>query len=436
MLNLRPFQIAMLAGFVLLGIVSIALLATFEGFRGGNPNPYGSRVTIWGPYDRQVMRNLLVNVSQADRDFNVVEYIERDERTMVSELIEAIAVGQGPDAIILRHDDLVALRSTLLAIPYDSLSRREFQDRYIDGSEIFARVDGIYALPFAVDPLIMYWNRDILGSGGFAAAPETWEQLVTNVVPALTLRNATRDILQATVAFGEYRNVRNAKEVLSLLMIQSGSRLVEEDEQGYQVALNDPIQQNAPQPLLSSVQFYTDFSNTNSPRYSWNRSMVEDHTAFLGEELAFYFGYGSEYGDLRAANPNFNFDTALVPQGAGVSTRQTYGTFYGLAMLQSSDNVQGTFAAIRRLSEETRDGDVIAPLDLAPVQRAAFGGAGGVTAASDTIRHSALIARAWLDPDRQATDEIFQTMVEDVVSNRQRVADAVRDAVRRIELSF
>jgi ABC-type glycerol-3-phosphate transport system substrate-binding protein len=435
-LNLRPFQIALLALFLVVGFVSIAFLSTFEGLRNATANPYGREVVIWGTLDEQAMQRLIQSVGDDDRDFLVVRYQELDSRTFTDTLVEALATNRGPDVVLLSHEDFVTLRPTLLAIPYDAISRRQFQDTYLDGAELFARPDGIYALPFAVDPLIMYWNRDIFSSGGFALPPSTWEQLVTNVVPSLTLRNATRDILQATVAFGEYRNVENAKETLSLLLMQSGSRLIEEDDRGYIVALNDPVIDNAPRPLQSALQFYSDFSNANSPLYSWNRSLPADRTAFLGEQLALYFGFGSEYDSLRAANPNFNFDTTEVPQGAGATTKQTYGTFYGLALMRDSDNTAGAYAAITRLSGHLAAHQEAGNFGLAPVHRQSYTGAVSGEAVTDTIRSSALIARGWLDPNPSETDGIFQTMVEDVVSNRQKVAGAVADATRRLELSF
>src|SRR5690606_11854218 len=95
--------------------------------------------------------------------------------------------------------------------------------------------DGLYAVPFAVDPMIMYWNRDILAAGGFAQPPATWESL-TATVEQITLRDATRNILQGTVAFGEYSNVINAKSMLLTLLLQSGSRMVEEGQSRYVVA--------------------------------------------------------------------------------------------------------------------------------------------------------------------------------------------------------
>jgi ABC-type glycerol-3-phosphate transport system substrate-binding protein len=432
--KLRPFQIGLLAAFAILAIVSLIIISTYQGIVGGQVNPYGEQVIIWGTLDETAVLATIQDIIKVDKNYAVVDYFQKDARTFETELVNAIAENNGPDAIILSHEDLVTLRNKLLPIPYDTIPARTFRDTYIDGAEIFARNDGIYALPIAVDPLLMYWNRDLFASGGIPLPPSTWENL-TQVVQQLTLRDATRNILQSTVAFGEYRNIQHGKEVLLMLLIQSGSRLVEENEDKYVVALDTPVVNDARKPFNATLQFFVDFSNSNSPLYSWNRSISDDLTSFLAEDLALYFGNGSEYQKIRELNPNFNFDTAPVPQGAGATILRNYGTFYGLALIKSSDNPQGTYQAIVKLAAPEPMGGLTEKLSLAPVLRNLVA-AGATDPFRQTIFNQALIARAWLDPNKAESNTIFQEMVEDVVSNRQKVSGAVSDALRKLELAF
>ncbi len=52
------------------------------------------------------------------------------------------------------------------------------------------------------------------------------------------------------------------------------------------------------------------------------------------------------------------------------------------------------------------------------------------------IIQSALISRAWLDPDPLKSDAIFMQMVEDIVSNRARIGESVNDAIDRLILAY
>lgn len=434
MQNLRPFQVGLLLGFAVVALVSVVILASFQGFSKGLANPYGSGVTIWGTFDETAFNRVLQDMSRVDRNLLVVKYVQKDARTFENDLVNAIADGTAPDAIILPHESLVTLRSKLQPIPYDTFPRRTLQDNYVDGFEIFALSDGLYAIPFLSDPLIMYWNRDLLAAGGLSLPPATWENL-TSTVEKITLRDATRNISQATVAFGEYENVINAKSVLLTLMLQSGSRLVEEKQERYAVGLDLPRDDSGRRPLTSALQFYVEFSNPSSPLYSWNRTFQDDLTAFLGERLALYFGFGSEAGRIRSQNPNLNFDAAAVPQGSGATVKRVYGKFYGLAIIRSSANQAGTYRALLALASAESAASIAESLSLAPASRTTL-----ASGASDPIRQivfdQSLIARGWLDPSANSSSGVFRQMIEDVLSGRSQVTAAASDTVRRLELEF
>ena len=205
-----------------------------------------------------------------------MQYREVDEASFEEELVIAIAEGRAPDAVILASDRLINQRARLLSVSYEQFPLRTYRDSYIDAAEVFALKDGVYGVPFAVDPLIMYWNRDLFATAGLAQAPTSWQAVAGTVVPSLTVVNDNRDVLQSGLAFGEYRNVNRAKDVLLALAIQSGSQLVSEGDRNYIVALNDGLGAVA-RPMESAVQFFTDFSNVNSACHSWNRACRRTH---------------------------------------------------------------------------------------------------------------------------------------------------------------
>ena len=434
MQNLRPFQIGLLAAFAVIALLSLLLLASYQGLGGLEANPYGERVVIWGTLDAGPFNALMQEIVKTDRDFNVVEYVEKDPRTFEADLIDSIAEGTGPDAIVLDHEHLVTLRSKLEAISYDNFSVRTLRDQYVDGFEIFALQNGLYAIPFAVDPMLMYWNRDLFAAGGLAEPPATWESL-TDTVERLTLRDATRNILQATVAFGQSRNVMNTKSTLLTLLLQSGSQMVTEGQSRYQVSLDTSVGNTTSRPLFSTMQFYVEFSNVSSPLYSWNGTFDSDEQAFLSERLALYFGYGSEWSDLRGQNPNLNFDVAAIPQGAGANVKRVYGQFYGLALVAASGNQAGAYSAIAALGSAANTKALADSLGLAPAHRTSLS-AGSETAIGQRVYDQALIARGWLDPGPEESEEIFGQMIDDVISGRTQIGGATTDTIRRLELAF
>ncbi len=435
MKNLRPFQMVLLGGFGLVAIVALIFLGGYQATPSEGEVVYGSEVVIWGTLEYAAFETLFRNITQEDKAFGVVSYYSIDERNFDDQLINAIAEGRSPDMVILSADNLVKHRAKLLAIPYESMPIGDYRSTYVDGAEIFALRDGVYAIPFAVDPMMMYWNRDLFASNGIAQAPRTWEEVVANVVPGITIRDTSRNISQSALAFGEVRNVLHAKEVLMLLALQSGSKMVNENERGYVIELDQSTVQGARAPLEAAVQFYTDFSNANSPVYSWNRAMPQDKNMFISGDLALYFGFGSEAEDIDRKNPNLNFDAAAVPQGGAATALRTYGEFYGFAIPRAAANAQGAFAAAYTISSAKYSNELTRSLNLAPVRRDLIS-AGDASPYRAAMLQSALVARAWLDPDPSASLGILTRMVEDVVSNRARVGAAVGDAIDRLILEY
>lgn len=435
MLNLRPFQIILLAVFGFLAFVALVYLGGYQKAPSAADVVYGNEVIIWGTLDATVFDTVFRNIVQEDKAFSVVKYYSVDERDFDDELINAIAEGRSPDMVVLSSNNLVKHRAKLLAIPYESLPLRDFRNTYVDGADIFALNTGIYAIPFAVDPLMMYWNRDIFASAGIAQAPTSWEQIVANVVPKITIRDADRSIVRSSIAFGEVRNVTHAKEVIALLALQSGSAMVTETERGYVVGLDESLVQGARAPLEAAVQFFTDFSNSNSPLYSWNRGIEQDKNSFIAGDLALYFGLGSEAQNIDSKNPNLNFDITTVPQGGAATAVRTYGEFYGFAIPRAAANTNGAFAAMNTITSAKHADALTRALNLAPVRRDLVA-AGDSSAYRGGMLQSALVARSWLDPDPEASTGIFTQMVEDVVSNRKRVGAAVSDAVNRLVLEY
>lgn len=431
MLNLRPFQIILIAVFVGMAFVALILLGTFQNTTNQADLQFGSEVVIWGTMPNRTFERTFQNIAQEIKDFSVVSYFSVDAANFDSILVNAIAEGRSPDLVILSSEDLVKHRAKLTPIPFATLPERTFRDSYVDGAEIFTLRDGVYAIPFAVDPLVLYWNRDLFASYGIAQSPATWETVVSSVVPRLTVRDSSRSITQSALAFGEYRNVKHAKSVLMLLAMQSGSQLVRDSEQGYRIEINDSSNQAVRRPLETALEFYNNFSNANNPLYTWNRAQPLDEQTFIAGDVAMYFGRGSEAENLDSKNPNLNFDVAMVPQGEGATMQRTHGIFYGFAIPRAAPNPRGAYAAAQLLANGRFTDGLVRELNLAPVRRDIVA-AGDSSAYRSIMLRSALIARAWLDPTPTQSAVVFQQMVEDVTANRSRLSQAVSDALTRL----
>ena len=437
-MKLRPFELALVIIFVILGVIALFLLSTFDGSSkkdAENPLALVGEVKIWGTMPAEGVDNFLRTQLELDDSFSQVSYSYFSPTEFDDALLRAIADGVGPDLLLVSQEKLVEMRRRIQPISYESFPVRDIKDKYVDGAQIFALSDGLYGFPIAVDPLMMYWNRDILATEGFLEAPRTWESLVNNMFPKLIKRNFDRTIKRSVVAMGEYGNVRNAFGVISALFIQGGSQRVIEDKNGTYLIKLQQAENDDSDPLRAAADFYTRFSKPSNTLYSWNRAFDQDRQQFIAGDLALYFGYASEGVQIERSNPNLNFDIAEIPQGSSATKRRTYGRFYALSLLRSSDNQAGAILLMQNLGGIDLSEKIAIASNMVPAQRS------WVTLGSNDnfgrmSYQSASIAVGWLNPNLVVADNIFRTMTQDINENRSDVSAATADASSRLKNEY
>ncbi len=385
------------------------------------------QVTLWGTMSNELMTEFLSKAALANRDTLNISYVVKNRDTFESELVAALARGQGPDMVLLPQDLLVRQEDKFYVIPFENYSERLFKDSFIEEGELFLVPTGVIGLPFSVDPLVMYWNRSIFSNAGVPLPPTSWTEMYT-LAPKIIQKDASGNLTQTLIAFGATNNVTHAKDIISLLSLQAGTPIVSRT-QGYLRSVFSE-QANGLVPGEQAVNFYTEFSNPVKPSYSWNRSLANDKNMFLSGKLALYFGFSSELAGIRAANPNLNFDVANVPQIAG--KRVTFGNMQAVALLKSSPNLTAAYVAAQVLTGAELQAEWVASSGFPPVRRALLTSVPG-NAYTAIFYESALMSRAWLDPNTVGSASVFTKLVESVTSGRTRTSEAVRTASTELD---
>lgn len=423
--NLNTFQIVILGVFIAFAVLGVVLFAGFGGFdRGGRAI---GDVEIWGTLPREAMERVLEDVRAERDDFAAVRYVEKRSERYGEELAEALAAGRGPDLFLLPSARVLSDAEKISPIPFETFSERDFRDAFVEAGEIYLSPEGALALPFLVDPLVLYVNRTLLSGGGVARPPAFWDELFT-VVPRLTSRDPAGNVLSSGVALGEWGNVANAKDILAGLILQAGNPIVRRTDDG---AAAGALSSGA-SAAEAAVRFFTEFSNPVRSVYSWNRSLRPSREAFLAGRLALYIGFASELPALRAGNPNLNVDVAPLPQSRDAASPLTPARLEAFAIPKASGNPPGALEVARVLSGPGPAGRIAELLNLPPVRRDLLAER-PTDAYRSVFRDAALMAATWLDPKPAETDRVFRELVESVTTGRSRVAEAVRAASDEID---
>ncbi len=430
MKNISTFQIAFLAVFILIAIVGVAV---FAGFGGSSRTPV-PRATIWGTVPSFYV-NELVRTINIQSTLIEVAYEEKDPDTFQAEFVNALAEGKGPDAVLLTDDMLYSQKNKLQPIPYTVFPQRDYLNTFIDGASIFVSKDGILGVPLSIDPIVMYYNKNILARNAISRPPQTWKDL-SLIGPSIIQRTDTSNITQALVPFGEYFNVKNAKEILATLFFQTGNTITQYNTQTDEAfsVIDQDLNTNGGSggiAVQSVLDFYTSFANPLKPLYTWNRSLPNSETAFLSGNLAFYFGYASEIQRLQDKNPNLNFDVAQVPQEEGGSP-YIYGKMTAFGIVKNSKNFNGALGVISKLTEKASIAQWRDIYNLPPVRRDLL--AEPATNPYMTVFYrSAIQSKSWYDPNPTESDMVFRDMIESITSGREKMSNAVGDAKLKLD---
>jgi multiple sugar transport system substrate-binding protein len=317
-------------------------------------------------------------------------------------------------------------------LPYTSYPLRNFKDTFVDASSVFLRSEGIVAVPYIIDPMIMFWNKTHYVNAGIINPPVRWDEFTSNVTK-LTKKDSNSNISQSGVALGEYQNVLHAKDILSMFFLQAGAPIVGmNSNDSYFTSLSNLGEKVSDENLSSAaLSFYTDFANPSKGTYAWNKSFKSSIDSFVSGETSTYFGFPSEIPAISLKNPNLNFDVAMVPQVSGSEKKSTYAKVYGLAVLKSSKKQASAFNQIFTLTSQNSIKELSAITNLPPIRRDVL----AEKATNPYLQYaydSALIADSWVDPDRAGTESAFKNMIEYVIVGKITASAAVGNAETEI----
>jgi multiple sugar transport system substrate-binding protein len=276
------------------------------------------------------------NVSFEQRTLRYDEYEDA--------LLHAFAEGTGPDIFSIpntwigEYEPLISPLPKTLTIPYTeirgtikketvitlkeepALTERELKANFVDAvaadvvrsykpnanKEAERR---IFGLPLAMDTLALYYNKDLFNAAGIAEPPTSWTEFQADVTKLTTI-GPNDSIVQSGAAIGGSRNVERAFDILSVLMMQNGTKMTDANG-GITFGAK---QQDDSNPGGDAVRFYAEFADTLKSVYAWNAEQPGSFEAFATGKTAMFLGYSYHAPLIRQRAPKLSFAVAPLPQ--------------------------------------------------------------------------------------------------------------------------
>jgi multiple sugar transport system substrate-binding protein len=294
-------------------------------------------------------------------------------------------------------------------------------------------VDKIYGFPLSVDSLALFYNKDLLSAAGIATPPDDWTEFLSDV-EKLTQYDDAGNIKQSGAAIGTADNVERATDILSLLMIQNGTQMT--DDQG-RVAFH-LIPDGTPAdifPGLDAVEFYTDFSDPTKKAYAWNTSMPSSFEAFTTGKTAFFFGYSYHLPLIRTAAPKLNFAVSGMPQIAGGKVAN-FANYWVEGVSKDTKNADWAWDFLAFAASQKQVSSYLAAASKPTALRNLI----NTQLESEDLNPFAsqvLTAESWYHGlDVSATDKAFKNLITAIAANPEKPEKALTDAAKKVSQTY
>lgn len=421
---------------IVIGVIVAVVLIFIGIFTGVLPGlksktipPPQMDLMIWGIGDEgDAFNNSLLAYTKLYPNIKVV-YKKIDETNYEQDLVNALAAGTGPDIFMISNSWLPKHSDKILAMPEGKLSINQLRSLFPEVVEKdFVWNGSIYALPLYIDSLALFYNQDIFDNYAIALPPADWLQF-KNLIPKLRKLDSNGDLQRAAAAIGgSERNIHNASDILSLLMLQAGADMTNEN---FTVA-SFVSSIKGGQPGIESLDFYTSFADPTDLYYTWNENMPYSLDAFGQGKTAMVFEYASQMDVLKIKNPFLKVKISSMPQPNGKQEAINYADYRGFAVSKYTQYPEWVWDLVIYLTTDEATAESYLTASKRPpalrtlIQKYADDPNLGVFA------KQALTARSWLKPDPEKVRIIFSQMIQAVVSGQMESYEALSQAERAI----
>lgn len=416
-------------------VILVVVLFMGGGSKTKTPkNQAPVELTWWKTFEESENVTPLIEAYQSSHKNVTIRFVKKNINDYEQELVDTIASGRTPDIFSIHNDWLPKHIDKLSAAPANVVNTRTYKETFVDVvSSDFIKDSKVYAIPLSMDTLALYYNKDLLNSAGIASVPKTWPEVVTAVEKITKQTNpGTFDV--SGLAMGAANNVNRAVDVLSLLMLQNGTKFYSDDLQTAKFDSDaGQVDGKAFNPGVTALEFYTQFVQPAKKSYTWNSKSDLSIDAFASGKLAMMLSYSYLAPTLRSRAPTLNWAVAPAPQIDLAGLKVNFANYWGEAVSKFSTHPDVAWDFLQFISKKENLEKYYAKKKLASARKDII-----KDQQSDEdigiFAEAALTARSVYKKDTAKFESIFLKMIDDVILRNLIANDAVRNAAAQVNL--
>lgn len=419
-----------------MAVIALLLFLVLGGI-GDSGQAQAVTLQFWGTFDDAGFYDQAINDFNKTNPRVRVIYKAVNFEDYERQLIDSFAAGTGPDIWLMHNTWLPKHSDKIQPLPQQIekgqktplFTLKEFQEQFVDIAVQDLTLGGqIYALPIYIDTLALYYNKDLFNTAGIVSPPKNWEEF-NDAVKSLVFFDPRGNISRAGAAIGTAKNINRSTDILSLLMLQSGVKMTDENRSGATFAKSV----NGADVGELALQYYTDFANPSKQVYTWNDSQPYSIDAFINGDSAMMLNYSHHIKTIRDKAARFNFGVATVPQIAGAPIAVNFANYWAPTVAKQSKNQIAAWEFLVYLSS-TRGNSFYVNASNRPSARRDLLEQQKADADLGAFAVQALSARSWYQADSAAIETIFAGMIDDVNFGRATVRQAIQAAEDKVSV--
>jgi len=367
-----------------------------------------------------------------------------------NELLNALAADKGPDIFVLPNDLLTRHLDKISPMPATLLTPDLFRSTFVPvAADDAIRKDTagseyIMGVPFNMDTLGLFYNTAMFSDANLEA-PQTWDDFASAVAKLTNKQQDGSVVRVAGAALGGQSNVSFATDILYLLMLQNGTKMVSADKTSATFHLSEAGTGGNPVfPGTDALSFYTGFaipgstinvSGKQTDIYTWNNTLPSSFQALSRRKAAMIFGYASNIEDLSKLS-GIKLGVAPVPQPApelvGTTLQEktvNYAQYQIMTVSRKSSSTDAAWELINYLTSKDAQKMINAStkrlsarLDLIEEQ--------SKISLYGTFVSEFSTAQNWYKKDPAKMDKIFEQAIDAVVLFGQSPQNALESAAQ------
>ena len=315
-MNSKQKRLLIILGVILIVLV-ILLIVILQSDVSNNPDNQDSdntpvtnvELTYWGLWEPPSVMQPIIDAYEAENPGVTILYSQQAFTNYEGRLytrLEQAATSTEPAPDIFRINNTWTSKyyRYLSPLPSTVMDDMTYSETFYPTaqSDFTAKDGNIYAMPWEIDGLSVFYNKQLLSSAGVSEPPTDWDSFI-ELAQELTTKNDSGQISSSGLAIGTADNITHSADILSYLMLLNGADIIDSTYTTTDLTSTE---------ALTATGIYVNFSQGEDAL--WTTDLANDLEMFYSGKLAMMFAPSWRAFDIIQSAPNIEFGIAPLPQ--------------------------------------------------------------------------------------------------------------------------